>query len=51
MDKVKENNKRNLRQFEHNLEIAHQTQEQEKKNNSESSDFDKDNLMKLDELI
>ncbi len=51
MDKVKENNQRNLPQFEHNLEIAHQTQEQEKQNSSESSDSAKENLAKLDELL
>ena len=51
MDKVKENNQINLPQIEQKLEIAHQTQELEIQTNSESSDSDKDNLVKLDELL
>ncbi|MBR5038082.1 MAG: SHOCT domain-containing protein [Prevotella sp.] len=51
MDKLKENYQRKIPQFEQNKEIAHQTHELEKQNNSESSDSDKDNLVKLDELL
>ena len=51
MDKVKENNQINLPQIEQKLEIAHQTQGLEIQTNSESSDSDKDNLVKLDELL
>ena len=51
MDKVKENNQRNLPQFKHNIENAHQTQELEKKNITVPSDSDNNNLIKLDELL